>query len=157
MVQTLRICDLKVFVNSVYTINIRILVSNLNNGGPLGSTPTTATATDASHLHPVGTASTAALPPLAPSSTTPPGVITQQPSSTTPTNTQASVNSAIGAAAAATAHFAEVENLAPGGGGSFGSTSGQSAFSQLANRRRSSEWNCITVPSSSQGYRYFRF
>jgi hypothetical protein len=49
-----------------------------------------------------------------------------------------------------TAHFAEVENLAPGGE-SLGSSSGQSAFNQLANRRRSSEWHVITVPNASQG------
>jgi hypothetical protein len=98
----------------------KILVSALNNGAPPSSASITP---NADYLHPANLASTGALPPLAPVTTTSPssvtasGVITQQPSSlsTTPTNNVPSSQSAIAATATATAHFAEVENLVPGG------------------------------------------
>lgn len=164
--QPIKICDERnvvQYVNRAYEIvtgrsrlevlgtdasEMRLKVSSgLNNGATSSNAPATS---DISHLHPPGTVSPSTLPPLVHTAASPSscgtvaGVITQQPSpiSTTPTNNIQSTTP--------TAHFAEVENLAPGGE-SLGSSSGQSTFNQLANRRRSSEWHVITVPNAFHG------
>ncbi|KAI6192775.1 hypothetical protein M3Y94_01319500 [Aphelenchoides besseyi] len=95
------------------------------------------------------TSTTAGLPPLA-SASSPSAQVPGSAGATTPQSTCS--GAAPATSAVSTAHYTD-ENLLPTHGGSFGSATAN-AFAQLANRRRSSEWHCITVPSSSQSAQF---
>ncbi|CAD5210066.1 unnamed protein product [Bursaphelenchus xylophilus] len=127
--QPIKICDdqnLVQYVNRAYEV-----ISGQSRNDVLGTDATEMRLKTINGAPPAS----ASLPPPAPTSVS---------TATTPGQTQAG--------------HPDSENLVPSGG-SFGSSGAPNAphgplHSQASTRRRSSEWHCITVPTSSQGNQY---